>query len=806
LQGFSSELPQVQALIDTLGVKIEADTRAIKKQLEQSVVIEEFNDQSMANALYGLQRLHSEHKETRKLLSAVAERFMLHRKQLANTSQNERVISGTHVASALYGFQHMNVQHVEVRNLLAAVNLFLSSRASSGQAQTQSIVVSDLEGRHIGGALYGLRSLSADCLEVRQLLAILNKILRTHIRCHKRRHADTATPKPMLHMKEQEIGSAFYGLQNMSSRHAEVCELVSLLTDVLASNIHASSARKDKGALQLSSQAIHNALYGLKSLHSEHGEVRRLLPVLHDLIVDVPDTNTHSDSHSDKCTNFAIKSRVNLRGHEIGSALYGLQHMSSEHEEVGLLLSAITATITPTHTVSTQTHNRPLIVGRAIGNALYGLRNMNSNNKQVQQLIHALTQTIRTQLDVDPQQLHMNRQEIANALYGLQEMRSECEEVRELLSVLCTVFRLSTHSSSTTQSSAILDDGRDIGIALYGLQNLSSDHGEVRRLLTVLNTNIATGKILMNRINGRHIGNALYGLQRMSSEHEEVRDLMETLAVKLTHALEVSALDVASALYGLQQMNCKSVEVTHMLAVLTEAINHTNNTGDNHDGVSAVKKCVFENGQQLGNAIFGLRRMHSYTLEVLELVNALATMIPSYADISPQNQQNQENQQARPRVNDVEIYCIACGMQHWDCGEVSVRRLIAALAPIVVDSCTSGMSDHGTNHQRILAVSQFEKIVIWLQGLLRTCTVPVDTPATGTDALAGETTGISVRACHNHLMNMLVAITTRYCTDDIIEETTSTSSIENDNENENNVAMKNVQHHWKSQIRGLYGL
>jgi hypothetical protein len=49
---------------------------------------------------------------------------------------------------------------------------------------------------------------------------------------------------------------------------------------------------------------------------------------------------------------------------------------------------------------------------------------------------------------------------------------------------------------------------------------------------------------------------------------------------------------------------------------LTEAINHTNNTGDNHDGVSAVKKCVFENGQQLGNAIFGLRRMHSYTLEV----------------------------------------------------------------------------------------------------------------------------------------------------------------------------------------------
>ena len=135
----------------------------------------------------------------------------------------------------------------------------------------------------VGNALYGMQGMSSDHAEVRSMVsALLGKV-----------HSCKES------LGAQEVGNALYGMQCMSSDHAEVRSMVS----ALAGKVH--SCKESLGA-----QAVGNALYGMQGMSSDHAEVRSMVSALLGKV--------HSCKES-------------LSAQEVGNALYGMQGMSNDH-------------------------------------------------------------------------------------------------------------------------------------------------------------------------------------------------------------------------------------------------------------------------------------------------------------------------------------------------------------------------------------------------------------------------------------------------------------------------------------------
>ena len=111
-----------------------------------------------------------------------------------------------------------------------------------------------MNGQNFGNALYGLKSMSSDCVEVRDLLrAIVHKM-----------HNSSSE------MTGQNIGNALYGMQGMSESHVEVREVLSRM----AHQVMMSQSK-------LSGLDIGMSLYGLRSMDSNNSaEVTILLGLL----------------------------------------------------------------------------------------------------------------------------------------------------------------------------------------------------------------------------------------------------------------------------------------------------------------------------------------------------------------------------------------------------------------------------------------------------------------------------------------------------------------------------------------------
>jgi uncharacterized protein YhbP (UPF0306 family) len=103
-------------------------------------------------------------------------------------------------------------------------------------------------------------------------------------------------------MGGQEVDNTLYGLQDMSTEHAEVRGMLSALAGTVAGCTEVPKA-----------QHVGNALYGLQGMSSEHVEVRDTLSALAGTMAG--------------CTEV-------LKAQGVGNALYGLQGMSSEHAVV----------------------------------------------------------------------------------------------------------------------------------------------------------------------------------------------------------------------------------------------------------------------------------------------------------------------------------------------------------------------------------------------------------------------------------------------------------------------------------------
>ena len=78
---------------------------------------------------------------------------------------------------------------------------------------------------------------------------------------------------------------------------------------------------------------------------------------------------------------------------------------------------------------------RACLSAQTVGNALYGLQSMSSDHEEVRDLLQVLSTKVQESTAC------LSAQNVGNALYGLQSMSSDHEEVRDLLRVLSTKVR-----------------------------------------------------------------------------------------------------------------------------------------------------------------------------------------------------------------------------------------------------------------------------------------------------------------------------------------------------------------------------
>lgn len=495
----------------------------------------------------------------------------IHIKQIADRFNvlNEE-LRAREASNALYGLKCLSSEIPEVRELVYALARKIALSASEFVAQA------------VGNALYGLQMMSSEYEEIRYLVLVLSMKVGDCTEL----------------LEAQNVGNALYGLRGMSSDYKEVRALVSALTPKIA------NARED-----LNGQALGNSLYGLQSMSSKEPEVRMLLSVLATKV-----TRTWEE----------------LKAQEVGNALYGLKRMSSDIPEVRMLISALVPKIASSPELldaqaignsfyglqNMNTHSaevlslvgvladkvalsNPELDGQAMGNSLYGLQGMSSDYQEVRNAVAALTVKIQHSM------LEMNAQELGNALYGMQSMNSNHAEVRRLLLAMAQKVSASKHELGS----------QEIGNAMFGLQGMSSEHTETRIIVAQVANKIRASHSMLDP---QGVSNSLFGLQRLSSESQEVKALIQALAQKVEHCWKaLSAHHIAYACYGLQQLGSDSNEVRFLLKTL----------------VAKILACREEmTTKQISYALYGLRNMMGDVMEVLAMITAITEKINLTSD------------------------------------------------------------------------------------------------------------------------------------------------------------------------------
>ena len=497
--------------------------------------------------LFGLQSMSSSRAEVRALLSVLTHHI----------EQSDSTLDAQAVSNSLYGMQLMSSDHVEVRTLLSVL---------SSKIDICTVLMSALEVRN---CLSGLKMMKSDHAEVRTLLQVL-------------------VPR-VLGCEEGFTGvmlcDMLYGLQGMSTQHSES---VTLLSSLMKGSVKKVSQLEHQ-PLPLTAHALSRALYGLQRADTSHLIVRQIIELLTRLLTDSPDIFTADN---------------------IGMALYGMQHMSSDCVETRNLLTILQVKIMKcrAHPESLDKKKRkymkfskkdlPRMRSSAITNALYGLQSMSNTYTEVRQTLYLLTPLLRGCGD------EFSSKELSNALYGLQGMGSEHREVVRILGAL----------QGRILASKTMMSPDELGRALFGLRSMSCAQREVADIVGCL---VPKMQACDEMFTSRSVADALNGLQQMSSDCPSVRDLLSVLAPKIQSCTEpFSAEDVCRMLHSLGGMSADHTEVRTLLLVLVLKIK---NCPDPFTAIMASK------------AINGLQGM---SIEYFEVRTLLFALIPKVKNIS----------------------------------------------------------------------------------------------------------------------------------------------------------------------------
>jgi hypothetical protein len=355
------------------------------------------NDELLAGketymALYGFRRLSCVYPEVRKLVAAVAFRL--------RAGSHKISLDGRQIGSALYGLKRLNSDYSEVVDLLQTfINTCLVDEFG--------FVRPVMDGQSLSNALYGLQSMSSECSEVRQILSVLVSGITTT----PQGSLSKQTVTEGIELTEQGISNCMSGLRNMSSDHVEVRQLLAALTVLIfrASKSVTLSGKSlagcllglqrmsdahqevraviqvigwmvsDSPKLVVNGEELANILFGMQGLDSGRKEVQRL-------VGDVAARIRLSLGQSFVSTKQILAFRD---GHDLSRALYGMKSMSSENLEVRKLVAVIT------NCIPYENHGDLQFANAAeIAMALTGLGKMSADYAEVRGLLTLITDII----------------------------------------------------------------------------------------------------------------------------------------------------------------------------------------------------------------------------------------------------------------------------------------------------------------------------------------------------------------------------------------------------------------------------
>ena len=278
IRGLSSDCEEVRALLMALCEKM----LFLKSRLTA---------QHICNALSGLRRLSTQHREVVRLVSSLEN----HIYKSVGTDDKLRLQSFTFegICFALYGLRSMPAEEVSVRRLLRFIgNVFQHLRHTS----PPQVRISGALPGHISMAMNGLRQMSLDCDEVRQLLIVLLEELSV-----------CAVPFSL-----QQITLILRGISHMDSSDNLVKTILITLHDKLSELLE-----REDGVVRFQGEDVARAVGCLRERSCQSLETRRVLSQL----------------------NLALQQCKQQRGFMFSAAdvlliLSGLERMSSESVEV----------------------------------------------------------------------------------------------------------------------------------------------------------------------------------------------------------------------------------------------------------------------------------------------------------------------------------------------------------------------------------------------------------------------------------------------------------------------------------------
>ena len=388
------------------------------------------------------------------------------------------------IANALYSLQSMTS--------LSTGSLRLISVLSEQLTSCKEI----FDGQAISNALYGLKGMSSDSYEIARILSAIAKTMKRCILNQNQGKLDSRDNKSDtfgreifrgrdensnsavlgMRMTTQGIGSAFIGLQGMSSTNSDVKLILSSLASSIGMLTSSNTA--------LDSQAVANILVGLRNSFSIHSEVREVLAAL--------------------CKNLKRNPAVlrDIKPRELSMALQGLQGMSSDHPQVDQLLQVLCDGLdyrTSDRKGIEQFNNGGFEFrhGDELGAALNGLKLMSAENLQVRRLLKHIYRAIKWGV-VSPQMQPSKNQE---------KNKDSSENSAEEAFPKKSSSRKSA-TGSTSSSGYLRLNEQNIANCLYGLQGMDCRTEEVRMILSALSGAFSTFE---GRLSGRSMANALYG-------------------------------------------------------------------------------------------------------------------------------------------------------------------------------------------------------------------------------------------------------------------------------------------------------
>jgi hypothetical protein len=220
--------------------------------------------------------------------------------------------------------------------------------------------------------------LSSDSLEVRKMLPVISKCISKNLQ------GDEASG-----MNSRAIGSAFFGMQGLSSKHPEVRELLTVM-----------KSKVEQSERILDSQALASAMYGLQRMTSGHQEVLDTVKLL---------------------AGMCAESKYKMNTIELSNAFYGMKCLSSNSPEVRELLAALNTKLE---------ENDDRFNAQSIGMLVFGLRGMDSAHEEVKDVLLTMARKL------DRRAPKFDKKAVIQACSGCKHLSADHAETRIFLMAL----------------------------------------------------------------------------------------------------------------------------------------------------------------------------------------------------------------------------------------------------------------------------------------------------------------------------------------------------------------------------------